>query len=61
LADPEAVRDLLLYARAFAAAEPSGLAADLVRLLAGRHEGLVAVVTPENGLGAGQFASISDI
>jgi hypothetical protein len=46
LAEPEAVRDLLLYARAFAAAEPSGLAADLVRLLAGRHQGLVAVVTP---------------
>jgi hypothetical protein len=46
LAEPEAVRDLLLYARAFAAAEPSGLAGDLVRLLAGRHQGLVAVVTP---------------
>jgi hypothetical protein len=46
LAEQEAVRDLLLYARAFAAAEPSGLAADLVRLLAGRHQGLVAVITP---------------
>jgi hypothetical protein len=51
LAEPEAVRDLLLYARAFTDAESSGLAADLVRLLAGRHEGLVAVVTPENGQG----------
>ena len=46
LAEPEAVRDLLLYARAFADAESSGLAADLVCLLAGRHEGLIAVVTP---------------
>jgi len=46
LAEPEAVRDLMLYARAFAEAEPSVLAADLVNLLAGRHEGLVAVVTP---------------
>jgi hypothetical protein len=57
LAEPEAVRDLLLYARAFTDAEPASLATDLVRLLAGRHEGLVAVVTPENGLGAGRTSA----
>jgi hypothetical protein len=45
LAEPDAVRDVLLYARAFTDAEPASLAADLVRLLAGRHEGLIAVVT----------------
>ena len=45
LAEPDAVRDVLLYARAFTDAESSSLAVDLVRLLEGRHEGLIAVVT----------------